>query len=55
MSRIDRAARVIVAPPETVYRALLDRKSLETWLPPDGMRGRVERWDPRPVAGSGWS
>ncbi|WP_329439546.1 SRPBCC family protein [Streptomyces sp. NBC_01426] len=51
MSRIDRAARVIVAPPETVYRALLDRKSLETWLPPDGMRGRVERWDPRPGGG----
>ncbi|MFF0361673.1 SRPBCC family protein [Streptomyces fungicidicus] len=51
MSRIDRASRVIAAPPATVYGALLDRESLEAWLPPDGMRGRVERWDPRPGGG----
>lgn len=51
MNRIDRAGRVIAAPPATVYRALLDRESLEAWLPPDGMRGRVERWDPRPGGG----
>ncbi|MER6386963.1 SRPBCC family protein [Streptomyces sp. NPDC001523] len=51
MSRIDHAGRVIAAPPKVVYRALLDRESLETWLPPDGMRGRVEQWDPRPGGG----
>ncbi|MCY0954641.1 SRPBCC family protein [Streptomyces sp. H27-S2] len=51
MNRTDRASRVIAAPPETVYGALLDRESLEAWLPPDGMRGRVERWDPRPGGG----
>jgi uncharacterized protein YndB with AHSA1/START domain len=51
MGRIDRASRVIAAPPETVYEALLDRGSLEVWLPPDGMRGRIERWDPRPGGG----
>ncbi|MFD6280791.1 SRPBCC family protein [Streptomyces sp. NPDC060209] len=51
MSRIDRASRVIAAPPASVYGALLDRTSLEAWLPPDGMRGRVERWDPRPGGG----
>ncbi|QFR02155.1 SRPBCC family protein [Streptomyces phaeolivaceus] len=51
MGRIDRAGRVIAASPETVYGALLDRDSLETWLPPDGMRGRIERWDPRPGGG----
>ncbi|MFD3936618.1 SRPBCC family protein [Streptomyces sp. NPDC058611] len=51
MNRTDRASRVIAAPPATVYRALLDRESLEVWLPPDGMRGRVERWDPRPGGG----
>ncbi|MET8629521.1 SRPBCC family protein [Kitasatospora sp. NPDC004669] len=51
MSRTDRASRVIAAPPATVYGALLDRESLEAWLPPDGMRGRVERWDPRPGGG----
>ncbi|MGW1777935.1 SRPBCC family protein [Streptomyces sp. NPDC002143] len=51
MGRTDRAGRVIAAPPETVYGALVDRESLEAWLPPDGMRGRVEQWDPRPGGG----
>jgi uncharacterized protein YndB with AHSA1/START domain len=51
MERTDRASRVIEAPPSTVYDALLDRESLEAWLPPDGMRGRIERWDPRPGGG----
>lgn len=49
--RTDRAGRVIAASPEAVYGALLDRKSLEAWLPPDGMSGRIERWDPRPGGG----
>ncbi|MFJ9026562.1 SRPBCC family protein [Streptomyces sp. NPDC102259] len=51
MHRIDRAGRMIAASPATVYGALLDREALETWLPPDGMRGRIERWDPRPGGG----
>ncbi|RCV50125.1 SRPBCC family protein [Marinitenerispora sediminis] len=51
MNRTDRARRVIAAPPTTVYAALLDRASLEAWLPPDGMRGRVEWWEPRPGGG----
>ncbi|MFF7140778.1 MULTISPECIES: SRPBCC family protein [Streptomyces] len=51
MSRTDRADRVIGAPPAAVYRALLERESLEVWLPPDGMRGTIERWDPRPGGG----
>ncbi|MET8176166.1 SRPBCC family protein [Streptomyces clavifer] len=51
MSRTDRVGRVIAAPPAAVYGALLDRESLEAWLPPDGMRGRIERWDPRPGGG----
>lgn len=34
-----------------MYRALLDRRALEVWLPPDGMRGRVESWNPRPGGG----
>ena len=51
MARTDRASRVIAAPPAAVYAALLDRESLEAWLPPEGMRGRVERWDPRPGGG----
>lgn len=51
MTRTDSASRVIAASPSTVYRALLDRESLEAWLPPDGMTGRIERWDPRPGGG----
>ncbi|WP_410658217.1 SRPBCC family protein [Amycolatopsis sp. lyj-112] len=51
MDRIDRVGRVIRATPETVYSALLDRASLEAWLPPEGMSGRIEQWDPRPGGG----
>ena len=51
MNRTDRVSRVIAAPPAAVYGALLDRESLEAWLPPDGMHGRIERWDPRPGGG----
>ncbi|MER5550898.1 SRPBCC family protein [Streptomyces sp. NPDC002793] len=51
MDRTDRAVRVIAAPPAHVYGALLDRESLEVWLPPDGMHGRIERRDPRPGGG----
>ncbi|MFI6284516.1 SRPBCC family protein [Streptomyces sp. NPDC051018] len=51
MERTDRAGRVVAAPPATVCSALLDRAAIEAWLPPDGMRGRVEWWDPRPGGG----
>src|ERR1051325_4013249 len=51
MGRTDRASHVIAASPAIVYRALLDRDALEVWLPPDGMRGRVGHWDPRPGGG----
>ncbi|MFI1016149.1 SRPBCC family protein [Streptomyces sp. NPDC020965] len=51
MQRTDRASLLIAAPRATVYDALLDRESLEVWLPPVGMSGRVERWDPRPGGG----
>ncbi|AGZ43520.1 SRPBCC family protein [Actinoplanes friuliensis] len=51
MGRTDRVSRLIAASPTTVYNALLDRGALEAWLPPEGMSGRVERWDPRPGGG----
>ncbi|MFI7249584.1 SRPBCC family protein [Micromonospora chalcea] len=52
MSRVDRGNRTIgAAPPAAVYGALVDRAALEAWLPPDGMRGRIERGDPRPGGG----
>ena len=48
MPRTDRASRVIAAPLERVYAALVDPEALEAWLPPDGMSARFERFDARP-------
>lgn len=48
MPRTDTASRVIAAPPERVYAAFVDPEALIAWLPPDGMSGRFERFDPRP-------
>jgi uncharacterized protein YndB with AHSA1/START domain len=48
MARTDTASRVIAAPPDRVYAALLDSEALTAWLPPDGMSGRFERFDARP-------
>ncbi|HEX9683929.1 MAG TPA: SRPBCC domain-containing protein [Acidimicrobiales bacterium] len=48
MPRTDTASRVIAAPRERVYAAFVDPTALTEWLPPDGMSGRFERFDPRP-------
>lgn len=48
MPRRDSAARVITAPPDRVWAALVDREALAAWLPPAGMTGRFERFDARP-------
>lgn len=48
MPRTDTASRVIAAPPEQVYAALVDREALTAWLPPNGMTARFERFDPHP-------
>jgi uncharacterized protein YndB with AHSA1/START domain len=48
MTRTDTASRVIPAPVERVYAALIDPDALTAWLPPDGMSGRLERFDARP-------
>jgi uncharacterized protein YndB with AHSA1/START domain len=48
MPRTDTASRVIAAPRARVFTALVDQGALEAWLPPDGMTGRFERFDPRP-------
>jgi uncharacterized protein YndB with AHSA1/START domain len=39
---------VIAAPDEEVYAALVDPEALVAWLPPGGMTGTFERFDPRP-------
>jgi uncharacterized protein YndB with AHSA1/START domain len=48
MARTDTASRVIAAPLDRVYAPLVDPEALTSWLPPDGMSGRFERFDPKP-------
>ncbi|MBN2623476.1 MAG: SRPBCC family protein, partial [Acidimicrobiales bacterium] len=48
MPRTDSASRVITAPREQVYDALVDPDALVVWLPPGGMTGRIEQFDARP-------
>jgi uncharacterized protein YndB with AHSA1/START domain len=48
MARTDSASRVIAAPPEKVFAAMVDREALMAWLPPDGMAAEFERFDPTP-------
>lgn len=46
--RTDTAWRVVDATAERVYRALTDPNAVAAWLPPGGMTGRVDAFDPRP-------
>jgi uncharacterized protein YndB with AHSA1/START domain len=48
MSRTDAASRVVAATPAAVYAALVNPDALVSWLPPEGMTGRFERFDARP-------
>ena len=48
MPRTDTASRVIGAPVDRVFAALIDPDALLAWLPPEGMTGRFERFDARP-------
>jgi uncharacterized protein YndB with AHSA1/START domain len=50
--RTDAASRVIAAPPDRVYAAMVDPDALAEWLPPAGMSGRFDRFEPR--AGGGY-
>jgi len=42
-----RLHRVLRAPRERIYRALLDADALCKWLPPDGFTGHIEHMDVR--------
>jgi uncharacterized protein YndB with AHSA1/START domain len=48
MPRTDTASRVVAAPADRVYAALVDPEALVAWLPPSGMTGRFDRYDARP-------
>lgn len=42
-----RLHRVLVAPPERVYRAFLDPQAMARWLPPHGFTATVHEMDVR--------
>jgi uncharacterized protein YndB with AHSA1/START domain len=46
-NRVDEAARVLHAPANDVYAALVRASARCAWLPPTGMSGRFERFDAR--------
>lgn len=48
MRRSDTASRIIAAPRDVIYAALVDPEALRTWLPPEGMTGEILEFDPRP-------
>ena len=51
MPRTDKSSRLITAPPERVWAALVDPEALAVWLAPGQMTGRFERFDARPGGG----
>jgi len=46
--RTDFASRIIRASPRSIYQACMDPQALISWLPPTGMKGRIDAFDPRP-------
>lgn len=46
--RTDRAERLIAAPAERLFGCWTDPALLVHWLPPAGMTGQVDRFDPQP-------
>lgn len=47
-TRTDTASRLVKASPGAVYNAFVDPAVLSRWLPPHGMRARIERFEPHP-------
>ncbi len=48
MARTDQASKLVAAPPERVYAALVDPEALARWLPPGDMTAQIEHYDARP-------
>lgn len=46
--RTDAQSRVIAATPQAIYRAFTDAAAWPQWLPPGGVTGRVDLFEPRP-------
>lgn len=49
--RADRASRTVRASASALYAAMTDPDALAAWLPPEGMTGRVDRFEPWPGGG----
>lgn len=47
-TRTDTASRLVKASPGAVYNAFADPAVLSRWLPPKGMRAKIERFEPHP-------
>jgi len=47
MARVDRASRLIKAPPPAIYRAYLDPDAIAAWRPPEGMTAEIYAFEPR--------
>lgn len=45
--RTDSASRVIMTSPQTIYKAFLNPEALVSWLPPKGMSGHIDKFEPR--------
>jgi uncharacterized protein YndB with AHSA1/START domain len=48
MGRTDEVGMHMAAPAERVYAAFTDPDVVVRWLPPDGMTGRIQRFEARP-------
>lgn len=48
VTRTDTASRVIPASREEIFAALTNADALTAWLPPEGMTGRFDHFEPRP-------
>ena len=44
--RSTRVSQIVKAPREVVYRAFLEPDAVTSWLPPDGMRGNIQTFEP---------
>jgi len=44
--RTDSASRIIGATPEAIYDAFVDPEAQMRWLPPEGMTGKFDRFEP---------
>lgn len=48
MTRTDKASRIIKAPPQRIYEALIDPAAIVQWRPPKGMTAEIHAFDARP-------